>query len=177
MTARFRIEGLGKHDRSAFRCGDAALDRYFAQLVSQDTKRLIASCHIAIDKESERIAGFYTLAAGAVAIEDLPEDIARRLPRYAAVPAARVGRLAVDRDFQSHGLGKALLGNAAERALASAVTAFALVVDAKDDRAAQFYERCGFRPLIGHQLAMFLPLSMAQAGLRGLRPGKPHGPP
>ena len=44
-------------------------------------------------------------------------DLTRRLPRYPSVPAARIGRLAIDRRFQGRGLGAALLLNAALRAL------------------------------------------------------------
>jgi ribosomal protein S18 acetylase RimI-like enzyme len=165
LTARFRIEPLGRRDRSTFACGDAALDRYFAELVSQDIRRGLASCFVAVEKATERIAGFYTLAATAIAVGDLPEDVTRRLPRYPTIPAALVGRLAVDVGFNRQGLGRALLGNAAARAARSELAAYALVVDAANDAAAGYYATIGFRPLATRTSSLFLPLALVHAAL------------
>jgi ribosomal protein S18 acetylase RimI-like enzyme len=165
LTTRFRIEPLGRRDRSAFACGDAVLDRYFAELVSQDIRRGLALCFVAVDKATERIAGFYTLAATAIAVGDLPADVTRRLPRYPTIPAALVGSLAVDVNFNRQGLGRALLGNAAARAARSELAAYALVVDAANDTSAGHYGAIGFRPLASRTSSLFLPLALVDAAL------------
>lgn len=119
----------------------------------------MAACYIALEQDSGRIAGFYTLSASQVSLGDLPEDIQRKLPRYPAVPAVRLGRLAVDQTFKGRGLGSALLIDAARRALRSDIAAFAMVVDAKDDRAAAFYRHHGFLDLSIDERTMFVALT------------------
>lgn len=150
MTARFRLEALGSaHARDGFCCGVEALDRYLGQQASQDVRRRVSACFVAVEAGSGRIAGYYTLAASGVPLTDLPEALTRRLPRYPSVPVARLGRLAIDSAFQGQGLGGALLADAALRAKRSEVAVFALVVDAKDDAAAKFYSHHGFEAFGG----------------------------
>ncbi|MBP6676545.1 MAG: GNAT family N-acetyltransferase [Vitreoscilla sp.] len=147
MTAPFRLELLAaNHAREGFSCGVTVLDAYFARQVSQDVRRRASACFVAVEASTGRVAGYYTLAAGGVPLTDLPEALAKRLPRYPSVPVARVGRLAVDQTFQGRKLGGALLADAALRAARSEVAVFALVVDAKDDAAEAFYRHHGFEP-------------------------------
>jgi len=141
----FVVEPLGKQDRSDFTCGIEELDRYFHSQITQDIRRRVSACFIAIEKATARITGYYTLSAAGVLITDLSPEIARRLPRYPSVPVARIGRLAVHQDFQGRKLGSALLLNAGLRAARSEVAVFALVVDAKDENAKMFYHHHGFR--------------------------------
>lgn len=164
MTNAFAIESLGKHDRSAFACGVPALDRYLKEQASQDVKRLIASCFVAVDTMTTTVAGYYTLAATSVRISDLPPQVLKRLPRYSLFPAALVGRLAVDQRFHGRGLGSALLTDAALRVINGDVKAFAVVVDAKDDRAVAFYQHFGFLPFTSRERSLFLPLATFKTG-------------
>jgi len=163
MATRYRIAPLDpERERSSFHCGVEALDRYFRDQVTQDIRRRITSCFVALD-EQERIAGFYTLAATSVLLADLPEVIARKLPRYPTVPAIRMGRLAVDQAARGKGLGAALLADALSRSVGSEIAGFALVVDAKDDEAAAFYLHHGFVPLADQPRTLFLPVATARA--------------
>ena len=141
---RFRVEILGKQDRSGFECGVEVLDRYFRTQASQDARRAASVCYIAIEQETERVAGFYTLSAADIPITDIDPEQVRKFPRYPTVPAARIGRLAIDRQFLRIGLGNALLADAAARAANSGMGVYAVVVDAKDDTAAAFYRHHGF---------------------------------
>ncbi len=161
MTAGFRIEPLGPHDRAGFACGAAPLDRYFREQVSQDVKRLVASCFVAVETATGLLAGYYTLAATSVPAGELPPETLKRLPRYPVLPAALVGRLAIDRRFQRRGLGGALLADAALRVLNSDTKAFAIIVEAKDEPAAAFYRLHGFRAFANRPMALFLPLATA----------------
>jgi GNAT superfamily N-acetyltransferase len=123
------------------------------------------------ENESTTVAGFYTLSAGSVVLSDFPETVVKKLPRYPVAPVARLGRLAVDRRFEGQQLGRALLWDAAQRALAFSVAAFALVVDAKDERAAAFYRHHGFIDFGLTALQLFLP----PASLKNVPPGPGQG--
>jgi GNAT superfamily N-acetyltransferase len=148
VSKPFLIEPLGPgHDRKSFSSGVEALDRYLREQATQDVRRRVTACYVALDEPATRIAGYYTLAAGGVALSGLPTSLARRLPRYPSVPVARLGRLAVDLAYRGRKLGSALLWDAGLRALRSELAAFALVVDAKDEPAEAFYQHHGFVPL------------------------------
>ncbi len=160
MTGHFRLEVLSaQHERTRFNCGVAALDGYFRTQATQDGRRRASACYVAVQDETNVVAGYYTLAAASVPLTDLPESLSKRLPRYPSVPAARVGRLAIDLSFQGHKLGAALLADAALRALRSEVAVFALVVDAKDGTAVAFYPHHGFEMVGGQPKQLILPLS------------------
>lgn len=156
----FVVEALtSSHDRTGFSCGTEALDRYFHRQVSQDVRKRATACFVAIEEESDNVAGYYTLAASAVALTELPDAMIKRLPRYPSVPVARMGRLAVDEVYQGHKLGAALLWDAASRAAKAELMAFALVVDAKDERARAFYLQHGFVNFGSLPLQLLLPLA------------------
>jgi GNAT superfamily N-acetyltransferase len=145
MNGSFVIEPLGpSHDRTEFACGVDALDRYFREQAGQDVRRRATACFVARDIASDRIAGFYTLAAGGILLAQIADRLAKRLPRYPSVPVARLRRLAVALTYRGHKLGGALLWDAIERATRPEVAVFALVVDAKDEQAESFYLHHGF---------------------------------
>lgn len=153
-----------EHDRGAFHSGVDALDRYFKELAHQDVKRRIAGCFVALDDDGV-VAGFYTLAAASVAFDSLPADITRRLPRYPVIPAMLLGRLAVATQRQGQGLGRALVVDAIRRTDGFGIGAFVLIVDAKDARAAAFYQGLGFARIPDEKQRMFLPMATAMPAL------------
>ncbi len=149
------------HDRSAFHCDSEPLNRYLREQATQDIRRRVAACFVALANERQ-IAGYYTLASASLLLADLPASTIKKLPRYPTVPAVRMGRLAVDKAFQGQGLGGALLADALHRAAHAEIAAFALVVDAKDEAAAAFYGHHGFIALPDSALCLFLPLATIQ---------------
>jgi ribosomal protein S18 acetylase RimI-like enzyme len=162
MPGSFRIEPLSsQHDREHFSSGSAVLDRYLREQASQDIRRRIATCFVAIHADAVEIAGYYTLTASSVALDLLKPEIAKKLPRYPVVPAALLGRLAVARQYEGQGLGSALLADAFVRAARAELGVFAMVVDAKDEAAQRFYERHGFTVLPGETRRLCLPLATA----------------
>ncbi|MGF1641462.1 MAG: GNAT family N-acetyltransferase [Rhodospirillales bacterium] len=166
---RFAIEPLSKHhDRAGFRCGTTALDDYIAKQASQDVRRHISQVFVAIESGREEIFGYYTLCAGSVDQMALPQEIARRLPRY-PVPVAMLGRLAVATAHQGSGLGKVLVADACKRVLQASgdVAMMAVVGDAKDAAARRFYERFGFTLLPDSNRRMFLPMASLRAIVDG----------
>jgi len=110
----FVIELLGAHDREGFSCATESLDTYFRSQVTQDVRRHVTNCFVAVDADTRIVAGFFTIAAASIPTPDLPGAVTKKLPRYPSLPAIRVGRLAVDSRFRGRGLGGALLADAAE---------------------------------------------------------------
>lgn len=154
----FRIEPLGSdHDRSAFSCGVEALDRYLKTQAGQDQRRGAASCFVALSTDGE-LAGYYTLAMTSVDLTDLPETMAKKLPRYPKIPAALLGRLAIDQRFQRQKLGSRLLYAAMRQIVKSNIACAMLLVDAKDEKAAAFYAKFGFLRLGPSRLQFFMPI-------------------
>ena len=149
------------HDRAGFNSESAELNRYLREQVSQDVRRRVAACFVAV-AERKRIAGYYTLASASLLLADLPASTGNKLPRYPTVPTVRMGRLAVDREFMGQGLGGALLADAFERAARSEIAAYALMVDAKYEAAVAFYRHHGFIALPDSPRTLFLPLALAQ---------------
>ena len=159
MNAPFQVVALdSSYDRTAFNSGSEPLDNYFQKQVTQDIKRRVTACFIAVTNE-KHIAGFYTLASSSMLLSDLPQETLKKLPRYPSVPAIRMGRLAVDHNFKGQGIGGALLINALLRSAKSEIAAYALVVDAKDETAASFYKHHGFIAFPNSPLVLFIPLA------------------
>lgn len=167
MTARFAIEPLSKaHDRSSFACGNDRIDDYFRNTVSQDVKRSYATCFVARELATDRVAGFYTLSSSNVPLADVPPDLARKLPRYPTVPAVLIGWLGRHREFSGRGLGEALLFDAIQTVACAPIGAHAIFDHAIDDRAAAFYAAFGFVALADQPRTFYMPLATAR-GLIG----------
>lgn len=146
MSGGYRIEPLADHDRSAFVSGSEALDRYFREQTGQDMRRKIAKCFVAVTPEAE-IAGFYTLTATSIPLEQIASARLKKLERYPLVPAVLLGRLAVAQAHQGKHLGAALVADALMRSSRSDIAAHLMVVEAKDENAARFYEHLAFERL------------------------------
>jgi GNAT superfamily N-acetyltransferase len=114
------------------------------------------------------VAAYYTLSAASIPLIDLPAEETKSLPRYPTLPAVRIGRLAVDERFRRRGLGAAILADAGHRTMRADAAAFAILVDAKDDRAVAFYRHQEFRLVAGQTRTLFLPI----ATMRKARPPK-----
>lgn len=113
------------------------------------------------------VVGFYSLSTFTLALDDMPDSLARNLPRYDAIPAALIGRLARDGRLRGQGVGGLLLADAVRRILGvgRSVAVFSIVVDAKDDRAISFYREFGFMPFPSRPNRLFLLTSTALAAL------------
>lgn len=169
MRQGFSIEALNSaHHRKGFSSGVESLDRYFRELVTQDVKRRVSNCFVALDANGV-IAGYYTLAAASLPLTELSADDKQRLPRYAFLPAGLIGRLAVDQNYQGQRLGGALVMDAAARAARAEPAVFALIVDAKDASAVAFYEHHDFRRFASRPASLYLPIATALQALSAKR--------
>ncbi|ANT63999.1 MULTISPECIES: GNAT family N-acetyltransferase [Prosthecochloris] len=158
-TPPFSIVSFSReHSKVGFCSGSEILDRYVAERAGQDIRRNLTKCFVAIDNEHKNVAGFYTLSAAQIPLMDLPEPLARKMPRYDAIPASRLGRLAIDKRYQKKGLGSALIVDALKKSSDASMAVYALLVDAKDEKAEEFYRHHGFIHCIGSPQTLFLPL-------------------
>lgn len=148
------------HDRTDFHCGIEALDHYINKQAGQDIKRRISRVFVAtLPDNPKKIMGYYSLSTLSIELSQLPENLARKLPKH-QVPAALIGRLAVSNIAQGNGIGKMLLVNAIKRTLSVSdqIAIYAMVVYAINDKAEGFYEQFGFARLSGDSRKLFLPL-------------------
>lgn len=160
---RITVEPLGRqHDRTAFHCSAEALDRYLKRQARQDAEKRVAAPFVAVSQPDTRVLGYYTLSASVLTLADLPDDLARKLPRYPQLPVTLLGRLAVDQSARGIGLGEHLLLDALNRSLTHAdqIAAMAVVVDAKNEATAAFYRHYGFAPLQARPSRLFLPMRL-----------------
>jgi GNAT superfamily N-acetyltransferase len=149
-----------RHDRRNFDCGSAELNEYLQRYARQNHESGGAKTLVAVlPNEPARIVGYYSISPGAIEFATVPAAVTKRLGRY-EVPVFRLGRLAVDRSVQGSGLGGELLLAAGRRALSVAIEVggVALAIDAKDERAAAWYERFGALRLLDDPLRLVLPL-------------------
>jgi len=133
------------HDRKGFDCGDAELNEFLVKYARQSHESGSAKTFCAIDDTKPgKILGFYSIAPAQLDYGRVPDGLRKGLPRH-DVGGFRLARLATDNSVQGQGLGGQLLGAAARRAIlaAASVGGLILVIDAKNDRAADWYASYG----------------------------------
>lgn len=173
---KFKIEPLdtGKHRRAAFVCEQKSLTKYIRERANQEVEKSIAAVYV-MTPDDQAIAGYYTLSHYSVDAGELPDEIIRklRIPKYKALPATLLGRLARDLKFKGQGLGEMLLMSALEVALnhSKNIASFAVVVDAIDAKAKRFYLQYGFIEISGHEDRLFLPMLTIQELFPEAEPG------
>lgn len=148
-----------RHNRAGFDCGVPALNTYLQRQAAQDQEKRAAVVYVAVI-EPPAIAGYYTLSQFSIELVKLPENLAKKLPSYPVVSATLLGRLAIASTLQGQGLGENLLFDALRRSLflSAHIASTGVVVDAKDEPAAAFYQRYGFTTLLDANGRFFLPM-------------------
>lgn len=157
------------HDRAAFDCGEPDLNLFLTRYARQNHESGGAKTFVAVPAgEPSRILGFYSLSPASLGYARTPALVTRRLARH-EVPVFRLGRLAVDRSVQGRGLGGALLIAAGRRCMAVAeqVGGVALLIDAKHEQAALWYQGFGAIRLEDAPLSLVLPFSTLDTALSG----------
>ncbi|EMS79539.1 GNAT family N-acetyltransferase [Desulfotignum phosphitoxidans] len=148
------------HDRAGFHCHVDTFDHYIHKQAGQDIKRSISRIFVAEQSgNSKEMLGYYSLSTLSIELSQLPENLARKLPRH-PIPAALIGRLAVSKNAQGYGIGRMLLIDAIKRTLSVSdqIAIYAMIVDAVNDSARGFYEQYGFASLKDSGTRLFLPL-------------------
>ena len=144
---KIEIRALQKDDDTAsFFCGVEELDLFFHKYAKQNQYRhYIGTTYVALLEGV--IVGFVSVSVGEIRAEVLHEALRKRLPRY-PLPILRLTRLAVDRRFRGHGIGRALLRFVLRLSLEqkSRSGCWGVVVDAKEGSEG-FYAAYGFEPI------------------------------
>lgn len=138
------------HKKSDFSCGKEMLDVYLHKQANQDIKRKLSACFVIKENKTELIKGYYTLSNNSIPLEDIPDEIKKKLPRsYKTIQTTLLGKLAIDNNFQGQGLGKLILIDALKRSfkLSKIIGSFAIIVDPIDKDAERFYDKYGFLKL------------------------------
>ena len=153
-------------DVAAFRSGEVSLDDYLRQRALANHVSDLARCYVCVDMDEHRVVGYYTLSAVAIERAGLPGRVRRNAPD--PVPAALLGRLAVDENVHGSGLGRMLVRDAVLSTLAAAdrIGVRILLVHALHERAASFYRVHGFSPSPTDPLHLYLLTGDARASLR-----------
>jgi GNAT superfamily N-acetyltransferase len=142
------------HDVSEFSCGKPSLDRWLkTRAFSNQEKGFTA---VLVVHEANRVIGYYGLAPTAVLPSILPRSVRTGQPP-SPVPCLLLGQLATDENWRGKGIGTGLLKHALQRCVAAAglVGGRALIVNAVDVEAAQFWKRYGFLPSKDDPLVLF----------------------
>ncbi len=145
-----------RHDRDSFTCGVESLDQYFRSRARQDRDKYAAA--VFVMAEGPSVIGYYTLSSYTINPGELPDELVRKVPRYPHLPATLIGRLAVDERYHRKGFGDELLLDALKRCFAATAEdgSLAVVVEAENKNAIQFYQSYGFIQFPDHEDKLFL---------------------
>jgi predicted N-acetyltransferase YhbS len=154
---KFELLDPIKHDRKTFDCGVKVLNMYLQQVANQDQKRGLTRVYVLA--EGSHIIGYYSISAYSVPTNTLPDTI--KQGSYQDAPFLLLGRLAVNKSHQGQGYGDVLIFHAFKitSETAEKIGILGVIVDAKDENIALFYERFGFKPLSGTKNRLVLPFS------------------
>lgn len=148
------------HNRKAFECEEQQLTDYIKKQVSQDIKKKLAVCFVAIDSDNN-VIGYYTLSSESLGREQIPDKYLKKVPQNYNAPVILLGRLARNITAKGTRLGEHLLLDALFRAYTlseESIGAMAVIVDPMNQFAIKFYEKYGFEQLPDSE-KMFLPMS------------------
>jgi len=144
VNAARTVEKLRRdHLLDAFDCGQPDLNRWLIEHALQNQGSNAAQTYVGVSDGV--VAGYYSLAVGQVEFADAPGRLTKGLARH-PVPIMLLARLAVQKEWQKQGVGRALLRDAVLRTLQAADLAGirALAVHSKDDAARRYYEQFDF---------------------------------
>ena len=156
-----------RHRREDFSCEVESLQHYLKTQAAKDARKNIAAVFVLA--EGTRILGYYTLSSYTIDLGELPADVAAKLPKYPKLPATLIGRLARDQNYRRQGIGELMLVDALRRCLENTATvgSFAVVVEAENEKARQFYLEYGFIRFPANPNKLFLPMSTIKESFSG----------
>lgn len=149
------------HIRRNFTCEDDSLTEYIRKQVSQDIRKRLAICFVAIDN-ARNVIGYYTLTSESLGRDSIPDKYIKQIPEHYNAPVILLGRLARDISRRGTGLGELLLIDALFRSYTlsdESIGAMAVVVDPVNEKAVEFYKKYGFEQLLDSG-KMFLPMKV-----------------
>lgn len=153
------------HDVGAFKSGEVTLDDWLRRRARANQASGASRTYVVA--QGQAVVGYYSLAAGGIALIDAPPRARRNMPD--PIPMAVLGRLAVDTAWQGKHLGRLLLRDAILRTqqAAAIIGLRGLLVHALSPAAKRFYETSGFRKSPNRQMTLIVTLQDAVAALGG----------
>ncbi len=153
----------GHHQVQDFHSGESSLDDWLRRRARADQASGASRAYVVCD--AEKVAGYYALASGAIAVAAAPGRFRRNMPD--PIPVAVLARLAVDQAYQERGLGRALFRNAARRVASAAdvIGIRGMVVHAISEEAKRLYLALGFDPCPHEPMTLVVTLSDLRATL------------
>jgi GNAT superfamily N-acetyltransferase len=132
------------HDLTAFHSGNALLDEWLVRRAFKNQTLNASRSFVVCEANSVNVVGYYSLATGSVHHAQAPRGLRQNMPD--PIPVILLGRLAVDKSFQSQSIGKWMLKDAVDRVagVAEQVGIKAIMVHAIDKKAKAFYQHFGF---------------------------------
>ncbi|MEM8719252.1 MAG: GNAT family N-acetyltransferase [Cyanobacteria bacterium P01_G01_bin.39] len=154
-------------NRSTFDSRNLQLDNYLKKYAWQNQQKRYSMTFVATVEDSKEIAGYYCTSASSIEFTNIPDSLKKKLPKYPA-PVMLIGQLAVDRKMQGQGLGKVLLMHGLSKAvrISGEMGLFAVIVDAIDESAKEFYLKYGFIALQDAESSLILPIKTIIASRR-----------
>jgi GNAT superfamily N-acetyltransferase len=152
------------HDVSEFSCGRAVLDHWLKTRALRNQEKGFTA--VLVVHEAGRVVGYYGLAPTAVVPPVLPRTLRTGQPPD-PVPCLLIGQLATDSAWAGRGIGTGLVKHALQRCVQAAglIGGRALMANAVDDEAAQFWRRRGFAPARDDPLTLFQSIAAIAASL------------
>jgi predicted GNAT family N-acyltransferase len=133
------------HQFDEFDSGEPDLDTWLCEHACDAMRARVARTFVWVPRNQSKVVGYYSLSAHAVSRAEAPSRIGRGVPD--PVPAALIGKLALDRTLHGRRLGDVLLADALKRIIQASEhgpAIRAIVVDAATDRGRSLYARFGF---------------------------------
>lgn len=161
MLSTKSIDQVQASSYKDFSCEIKDLDDYLKRFARGNHKKNIGKTFVLLNEE--KVIGFYTIGMATIDFHQISEDLRKGIPKY-PIPVARIGRLAVDRECQGKSMGKFLLMDAFERILevSMSIAAYAIVVDAKNEKSKKFYERFGFFSYEENSMSLYIPIKTVE---------------
>jgi GNAT superfamily N-acetyltransferase len=152
------------HELADFHSGETSLDEWLKRRARGNQASGASRTYVLC--QDSRVVAYYALASGVIAVENAPGRFRRNIPN--PIPVAVLGRLAVDRNWQGRGIGRALFRDAANRVIhaADSIGIRGILVHAISEEAKRFYLALGFDPSPLEPMTLMVTLADVQAVLR-----------
>ena len=160
------IKSIGSISLPAgFDCTELALNEFLLKYAAENELRGLSSTHLFCQQSNEQtepeILGYFSLATTVIDVGQLPKELTKRYPNYVKKnpTITLLARLALDKQHQGKKLGGLMLIHMINTAVMGwkYVNSIGLLIHAKNEKVAEFYEYHGFRRLPENQLHLFMP--------------------